>query len=35
MNNNPSKHQNMNFIVEQENIGLLSFLDVKICRKNG
>ena len=25
-----SKYQNMNFSVEQENIGLLSFLDVKI-----
>ena len=31
----PSKHQNINFTVEQENIGPLSFLDVKICRKNG
>ena len=30
-----SKHQNINFTVEQENIGSLSFLDVKICRKNG
>ena len=30
-----SKHQNINFTVEQENVGSLSFLDVKICRKNG
>ena len=30
-----SKHQNINFTEEQENIGSLSFLDVKICRKNG
>ena len=30
-----SKHQNINFSVEQENIGSVSFLDVKICRKNG
>ena len=30
-----SKHQNINFTVEQENIGSLSFLDVKICCKNG
>ena len=30
-----SKHQNINFTVEKENIGSLSFLDVKICRKNG
>ena len=30
-----SKNQNINFTVEQENIGSLSFLDVKICRKNG
>ena len=29
-----SKHQNMNFTVEPENVGSLSFLDVKICRKN-
>ena len=29
------KHQNLNFTVEQENIGSLSFLHVKICRKNG
>ena len=27
------KHQNINFTVEQENIGSLSFLDVNICRK--
>ena len=32
--NMSSKHQNINFTVEQENIGSLSFLDVKICRKN-
>ena len=30
-----SKHKNINFTVEQGNIGSLSFLDVKICRKNG
>ena len=30
-----SKHQNINFTVEKENIGSLLFLDVKICRKNG
>ena len=30
-----SKNQDINFTVEQENIGSLSFLDVKICRKNG
>ena len=30
-----SKNQNINFTVEQENIGSLSFLDVKICSKNG
>ena len=30
-----SKHQNIKFTVEQENIGSLSFLDIKICRKNG
>ena len=29
-----SKHQNRNFIVEQENIGLILFLSVNICRKN-
>ena len=29
-----SKHQNVNFTVEKENVGSLSFLDVKICRKN-
>ena len=29
-----SKNQNINFIVEQKHIGSLSFLDVKICRKN-
>lgn len=26
------KHRNINFTVEHENIGLLSFLDVKVCR---
>ena len=31
----PSEHQNINFNVEKENVGSLSFLDVKICRKNG
>ena len=30
-----SKHQNINFTVEKENVSSLSFLDVKICRKNG
>ena len=30
-----SKHQHINFTVEQENVGSLSFLGVKICRKNG
>ena len=30
-----SKHQNINFTVGKENVGSLSFLDVKICRKNG
>ena len=28
-----SKHQYINFTVEQENIGSLSLLDVNICRK--
>ena len=32
--NMSSKHQNINFTVEQENVGSLLFLDVKICRKN-
>ena len=30
-----SKQQNINFSIEQESIDLLSFLDVKICQKNG
>ena len=30
-----AKHQNINFTFEKENVGSLSFLDVKICRKNG
>ena len=30
-----SKHQNINFTVEQEIVGSLLFLDVKICCKNG
>ena len=30
-----SKHQNINFAVEKENVGSLSMLDLKICRKNG
>ena len=29
-----SKHRDINITVEQENIGSLSFLDVKICCKN-
>ena len=29
-----SKHQNIKFTVEKENCLSLSFLDVKICRKN-
>ena len=29
------KRHYINFTVEQNNIGSLSFLDVKICRKNG
>ena len=29
-----SKHHNLNFTVEQKNVGSLLFLDVKICRKN-
>ena len=30
-----SKHQNINFSVEKENVSSLWFLDVKICGKNG
>ena len=30
-----SKHLKINFTVEQETVGWLSFLDVKICRENG
>ena len=30
-----SKHQNINVTIEKENVGSLSFLDVKICCKNG
>ena len=30
-----SKHQDINFSVEHEDIDLLSFLDLKICCKNG
>ena len=30
-----SKHQNINFTGEQENIGSFSFLGIKICHKNG
>ena len=30
-----SKHQNINFTAKKENVGSLSFLDVKMCRKNG
>ena len=29
-----SKHQNINVTIEKENVGSLSFLDVKICRKS-
>ena len=29
-----SRHQNINFTVEKEHVGLLSFLEVRICRKN-
>ena len=29
-----SKHQNINFTIEKENVGSLSFLEVKICRKS-
>ena len=29
-----SKHQNINFTVKKENVGSLSFLEIKICRKN-
>ena len=29
-----SKHQNINFAIEKENVGSLSYLDVKNCRKN-
>ena len=30
-----SKHQNISITVEKENVGSLSFLDAKICHKNG
>ena len=30
-----SKHKNINFTVEHENISSLSISDAKICRKNG
>ena len=30
-----SKHQNINFTIEQENVGSLSFLGIKICHKDG
>ena len=30
-----SKHKNINFTVEKENVGSLSFLEVNICRENG
>ena len=30
-----SKHQNINFTVEKENVGSLLFSDVRICRKDG
>ena len=29
-----SRYQNINFIVETENVGSISFLDIKTCRKN-
>ena len=29
-----SKHRNINFTIEQENVGSFSFLDVKTCCKN-
>ena len=29
-----SKYKNIHFTVEHENVGSLSFLDIKICRKN-
>ena len=29
-----SKHKNINFTVEQENVRSISFLDVKLCRMN-
>ena len=29
------KDPNINFTVEQKNVGTLSYLDVKFCRKNG
>ena len=30
-----SNFKNINFTVQQENVGSLLFLDVKVCRKNG
>ena len=30
-----SKHQNITFTIEKKNVGSLSFLEVKICRKSG
>ena len=30
-----SKHHDINFTVEKENVGSLSFLDIKNCRKKG
>ena len=29
-----SRHQNINFTVEKEHVDSLSFLEVRICRKN-
>ena len=29
-----SKHQNINFTIKKENVGSLSFLDIKICCEN-
>ena len=31
----PSNFKNINFTAQQENVGSLLFLDVKVCRKDG